>query len=342
MKGIRRVLQVFAGLVVGAVFAWFAVRNVDWAEISRILDKADYTWLVASIFFLVLHYVVKAWRWRILLAVRAEVPFGLTFRAMSVGFLMSNLVPVRIGELASRPYLLAANCPSVPFGFALSSVLGVKVLDLLFVGLLLLASAVLYNLPGGWIWTAVWLTGAAIFVGVASLVMAFRWSGPALQSRLRGLFSRVLKPDRADRLSTYITRFSEGVAALGSGPALLKAFFLTAVSLAILYIAILCTARVLALPLGPAPGIVILALMGVGFALPAPPTYAGNLHYFITRAVVLTGLASEELGLSLAILIHATEVLVVCSLGVLSLPGLRWKGGSPDAKAEAPESGETG
>lgn len=338
MKGAGKYLQVLVGLVVGVGLAWFATMNVNWDRVGQVLKDADYRWLAGSVLVLFLHYGVKAWRWRILLDHKAAVPYGLVFRTMAVGFLMNNLIPARLGELSSRPYLLAANAPKVPFSFALATVLGAKVLDLLIVGSLLLVSAAFYTIPDDWTGTAMWVVGGAAFLGVIGGIAAFKGSGEAFEIRMRGLFSWFLSPAAAGKLSAQMTRFSEGMAVLGDVRTFIKSLSVTLFSFVVLWAAIACTAKALHLSLGLTDGIMVLALMGVGFALPAPPTYAGNIHYFVTRAVVLTGLGGEDVGFSLGVLVHAVEVVVMCGQGLVSLPGLKWKAEDDPSTAAETES----
>jgi len=329
VKTVSNYVQVVVGLVIGVGLTWLAMRNVNWDRVESTLRTAEYGWIGLAVVLIAAHYAVKAWRWRILLATRAPVPFSIAFRTMAVGFMMNNLLPARIGEMSSRPYLLSTNCPTVGFSFGLATVLGAKVLDLLIVGGLLLVSATWFTLPDEWIRTAMWVVGGVAFVGVAGGMAAFRWSNGAFERRLEALLARVLSRVTAGKMSSQIDRFSQGMAALGNRQALVSSLLISVLAFAVMGAGIVCTAKALHLSMGVRECVMVLALMGVGFALPAPPTYAGNIHYFVTRAVVLSGLGGEDAGFSMGVLVHAVEVVVICGLGLASLPGLKLKRDTP-------------
>ncbi|MDQ7088528.1 MAG: lysylphosphatidylglycerol synthase transmembrane domain-containing protein [Acidobacteriota bacterium] len=87
-------------------------------------------WLAFSALTVVVHLILRSWRWRTLLrSVRAKIPYRELLSATSIGY-MASLLPGRVGEVL-RPALLARRA-DLPFPPALATV-GVEraVLDLL-------------------------------------------------------------------------------------------------------------------------------------------------------------------------------------------------------------------
>src|SRR5262245_42809674 len=75
----------WGGLVVSGVFAYLAVRHVDFAEVSTGLRSSDYWWLVPAFAMLCVTVVVRALRWRYLFAPETRPPFGPTLVSLLVG-----------------------------------------------------------------------------------------------------------------------------------------------------------------------------------------------------------------------------------------------------------------
>src|SRR5436309_9911013 len=63
--------------------------------------------LAASVLVTLLAYLIRAWRWRVLMApIKKRVGMYNLTSTMFIGFMISFIVPFRIGEVA-RPVLLA-------------------------------------------------------------------------------------------------------------------------------------------------------------------------------------------------------------------------------------------
>ncbi|MBI3790031.1 MAG: flippase-like domain-containing protein, partial [Gemmatimonadetes bacterium] len=133
--GLRGVL----GFALSAFMLWYALRDVNVAEVSHALAQANIGLLVlasaagTSIFFL------RAVRWRPILAgVVPKLPYGPLFRAISIGMALNNLVPARAGEIA-RAFALNRERRDVPFSAAFASIAVDRIFDAaVVVGLMLI------------------------------------------------------------------------------------------------------------------------------------------------------------------------------------------------------------
>ena len=66
-------------------------------------------------------------------------------------------------------------------------------------------------------------------------------------------------------------------------------------------------------------------LIGVSFMIPAPPTAAGNVHFFATASLLLLGVAGLEQAFAFAVVTHLNQVVSVSAAGIVSLVGLDWR-----------------
>lgn len=319
------------GLAVGGVLIWFVFRGVEGSRVDESLRSADWFWLAGAVLFLAAHYPVKALRWRLLLHTRTRVPFRLVFQTMMVGFLVNDLVPLRAGDF-SRPYLLATNSSGVPFSFAFSTAIAAKVLDLFFIAILFLVSAVLIDLPD-WLETTIAVTGGTVVVGFVVALAIVRTRGARLKEAVIGLVRNRIGIRRSGRWEAVLAGLFDGILSMADRRILVRLLLVSAVSVFLMLCSVACILQAVHVSNSLVAAIVVLAMMHVAFALPAPPTFAGNLHYFVSNAVLLSGVGDLSTGLSVGVFVHLVEMVVLLPLGFVCIPGLRLR------RAGAPSKG---
>ncbi len=128
-----------AGLAVVAALFWWLFRDVDPADVWAQVRGADFLLLSLAVAATTAGFLVRAVRWRWLLApVHPATPLRSRFAAVCVGFMVNNFLP-RVGELA-RAYAYSRIEP-VPAATAFATLVVERFLDGVAV-LLLLAVAV--------------------------------------------------------------------------------------------------------------------------------------------------------------------------------------------------------
>jgi len=139
--------------------------------VGRVLGSASIPWVLASAASSVLAILLRAQRWRLLLAPVAAVPLAPAFSATAIGFAATAVLPLRLGEVI-RPAVLARR---VGFGVspALSSVVLERLFDMLFVVLCFLVLSRIYPLPAD-LRHAALVLGAVAVLGFVVLLVASR------------------------------------------------------------------------------------------------------------------------------------------------------------------------
>ncbi len=98
-KGLIQTLKFLAFLVIGIILLWLAFRNVETEKLIAGLKKADYKWVVLSLFFGFLAYLSRTRRWMLLINPLGFKPsFMNSFYSLMTGYL-ANLALPRLGEL---------------------------------------------------------------------------------------------------------------------------------------------------------------------------------------------------------------------------------------------------
>ena len=98
--------RVWLGIVITAVAVWFSVRGVPLSQVRDAMAQANFALVVAvSVPSYVLALWFRALRWRQLTDSIAPMTRVTVFRAIAIGFMVNNLLPLRLGELVRSWYL---------------------------------------------------------------------------------------------------------------------------------------------------------------------------------------------------------------------------------------------
>jgi len=320
-------------LVVAGGLVGLLLWQVELSEVWAVLAGGRLDLLVPASALLALHYVLKGLRWRALLG--PEVPRLLAVKLTMVGFLLNNLFPARAGELG-RPYLLSKNHPDASFAFALATLIGDKLLDLLFTLLCLGLAASVLSMPD-FVRAGAAALATIGLVAMGTAVGAGRWleRGGRLPARWEERFVRPLVVARD---------FAAGLGTVSRPRRFLAASAWTAGTFVLASFALVLCMQAVGVEGDVGHALFVLGLLGIGFAIPSPPTHAGTYHFFAAQALQLSGVAEPETAVAFALLAHALQVVTVSVLGLASTVGLDWRGplgrlrapgvGSPDEVSE--------
>jgi uncharacterized protein (TIRG00374 family) len=199
---------------VSVVCLVLAFRAVPLDDVGRALAHANYWWLLPALITQAVAAFTRAWRWQVLLGGRA--PFRELFWAQGIGFLFTNILPLRAGEAAR--IMIANRRTRVPIVQLGLSVVVERVLDLATVLLLLGLVLMLMPVPS-YVRSAGLVLGIVIGMACVLAVMASVWHARGL--RLITMLSRWLPKRIADLLTSRWHEVALGLEPIRQrGPAL--------------------------------------------------------------------------------------------------------------------------
>jgi uncharacterized protein (TIRG00374 family) len=328
------------GILISIVALAFAFRQVDFREVWAALAEVNYWLLAASLVPLTLFLVMRAFRWRLLFYPQTGLRIVNLFAVINIGYLLSNIFPARLGDVA-RAYLIG-DTEKVSRASAFSTVVAERVLDALCaVGgfFLVLPFAPLPE----WMVRSGLVVGVAAFVAVALFVVLVRrrewtlrlldrilqairwptcetmtrfWARLAERTHVRFLarLPWVDRPELRSMAGSLIDGFG-GIATLRLGPPLvLWSVAIWAVISAYYWLVLLAfepTGRFVA-------GLAVASITALGMTIPASPGYIGVFEFLAREAMVLFG-TQPEIGLSYALVAHAIVYVVYSLLGLGSM-----------------------
>lgn len=294
------------------------LRNANLAEVWHVVRTAHPGLLGAGVVCLFATYLLRAIRWRVMLAPLGPVPLGLTFRATVIGFAASFVLPARAGEFI-KPWLVARR-QQLDAAALFATVVIERLLDLVAVlfllGVYLLAfdpgvaaldPALFAAVRGGGL-----VAAAAAVVGMAALMACA--ARPELLTRLVTWGTAWLPVRPRDGVRGLAGAFAAGLGVVRQ-PARLGRSLAWSIPLWLVIAAqtwVVSVALGVALP--PAGALLIMALLVVGVAVPTPGAVGGFHEAYRIGATAFFG-ADNDHAVGAAIVLHAVGFVPTLIVG---------------------------
>ncbi|MEZ4459770.1 MAG: lysylphosphatidylglycerol synthase transmembrane domain-containing protein [bacterium] len=295
----RRILAYgLAASLIGALFLYLAVQQIDLATVQAYLATADAGAIVGSSLLFLLMYAIchgaRIARWYELIQPIGEVSRGTAMRVAAVGFGAIVLLPLRLGEFV-RPILLSRKT-DIPMTAALGTAVVERVVDgLTITGLLFVTLATYDGTANTNGIRAVGLVSAAIFVPALGMCFLAWWRRSTATWLLNATIGRWV-PKVSAKLEELLLTFIDGLKALTRANALARFLAFSLVYWAFNGLSMWVLARYgFGLQVGPWESMTMLSVLVVGIMIPAGPGMAGNFEFFLLQGLgMFVSLASAE------------------------------------------------
>ncbi len=129
MNSRRLWVSLAVGTAISGTALYLAFRHVPLADLVVYLGSIDLFWVMVSVVLVVISFVLRALRWRIIVATIKPLPFWETFHPLMIGFMMNCILPGRVGEIA-RPAIVKKSS-GIPFATGLATVATERMMDAL-------------------------------------------------------------------------------------------------------------------------------------------------------------------------------------------------------------------
>ena len=309
-------------ILVAGLLIWLTLRGVDFSEFTSDLRNARYWWIIPVILITLLSHLVRAWRWRELLAglqtsPAQRIPLFDAFAALMIGYMVNYILP-RAGELVRSTHL--AGRQQLPLSSVIGTVVTERIIDTLCLGVGIGISAfilrshldvvqtelieplvsVMHDLP---IWEL--LIALAVLVAVLYFFRRIKWFR-ILAGKLRPLLRTFW-----DGVATGYRSGRRGVL-VGSTMAMWFMYGLMA------YIPLVMFDLVEPFDLSYWDGVAIMFIGVIGVAVPTPGG-VGSFH--IITVVALTALYGipDASATAYAFFVHGAQLLLYLLTGLVML-----------------------
>ncbi len=308
--------QVWLGLAISALALFLAFRGIEWSLVWGALSGAQYLWLIPSALMLLAAIWVRGVRWQWLFGdYRDRLPRSRYVSATAIGYLVTNILPLRLGEVA-RMFFIARDGKQ-SYALAVSTIVVEHVLDVLVILGILLIILITGSLPVPDEVKHGAVIGAVLFGGALVIMLIMVWQRRRVLRLAEWVISRIRRLDTAKWVGV-VEHLLDGFAVLQPGKPLLMVLFWSVVGW--LLSAITFHFCLLAFIPDAPPGYSLFATVASTFVLllPATPGAIGTLDVAIKESLVVFGVNSS-LALSFAFVFHVMEIIVMNVLGVVCL-----------------------
>jgi uncharacterized protein (TIRG00374 family) len=304
----QRVLEIGVSLA----FLILALRGIQLDVLWVALRQANYIWLVPAVIATILTMAIKAWRWQLLFRPEYHPAFGSVFTALAGGYLASNVLPARLGEIVSI-VLLVSDQP-VSTARTLSTLIVTRLLDVLTMLVILVALLPFIQLPPD-MTKATLVLGVMALLGAGLIVLLSFWKERLL--KLAHAILRFVHP--LDRPGVYeaLGHLIDGFATLRGrmGIALVGISLLSWVGVVT---AAWCCAQAARLEAPLTAVIFATMVVALGMLVPSSPGYIGVFHYLVTVALAPFGVL-KVVALGYGIIWHGMNYLTLSITGMVAL-----------------------
>ena len=338
-RGIFKSGKFWIGILISAVFLYFAFRNIDFRALAKVFLKINPWWVAAGVGLYYVNLGVRAIRWQYIYRHVKKVSFWGMFGATVVGYFANNVLPMRLGEVARAVYIGEKE------GTDKSASLGTIAVERIFDGILAMIvlgmTFVLFELPPEVVgqWKMYFRRAGEAFAAVSLIGLLIMMVMVRQRDWTLRVIDRIVSPmPEKFRAVTQRLAFSfiDGLKILSSP---LEVFVLLLLSAAVWgtnLFPLYCMGSafgVKGMQFGFADMLFVLTAGSVAAAIPASPGFVGTFHYATKLAIsiILTvkfnnggfhavGIKPElfgEWGLSYAIVTHALYILTTTITGAI-------------------------
>ena len=321
----NRLLRVGLSIAISLVLIVLCFRGTDLQAVRGALTRAHSGYILLAIVLSLLTFVLRALRWRVLLSrLRSGIPFFSLFSCTVIGFMVSYVLPGRVGEL-TRPLLLAAR-EQMSRGSVIATVAVARMMD--FLTVLFLFSVYLIGfssrLPESGSELMLRLRSWRVLVGVVILLSVIALYAVVL---LRThLFDQLEARTRPGGLARQVVDFFHSVVRgfeiLKGGQALAGSMVLTLLTWFLIDLSILAGLRAFEIRLDFVDVFLLIAFLAAGIAVPTPGGL-GSYQLLGQACLVSIFAVQKELALAAIWAQWGVAVIPVMALGAI----LIWREG---------------
>lgn len=317
-----KIANFFFFLALGLLLLYLAFRDANLEDLVEDLKKANYFWIVLSLFFAFIGYASRAYRWRLLIEPLNYKPsFKNVFHALMFGY-FANLAFPRIGEISRCGALTKSD--KIPMDSLIGTVLIERAIDVVVLLILLfiifvakiesfglfikenvfipLSQKVIHTID----FSIYYWIGIVVLLGVSVFLIYF----------FRKKFKRVKIVIKIRKLIRGVISGVKTVTRMRSRSVfLLHTLIIWGMYFLMTYVAVFSIPATQSLT--PIDGLFLLVIGGLGMSAPVQGGI-GAFHWIISSGLTLYGISKTD-GLVLATILHESQVVMVLVLGIIAV-----------------------
>lgn len=302
----KKYLQIVFGLVVSAVFLWFAFRKADFGQIFDILKQADIKLLLCAVFLSVLGLMIRSYRWKLLGKDYHNVPWINFFRATTIGLMLNAFLPFRTGDLFQSYFLSKKS--NLPKSYTLATVFLERLVDSVPPALIIIIGSFFIALPSQ-------LRISRLII-IAAIVGAVLYLFIRYHEKVMSLFGRFIQTSHSEKIKKLLENIKNALIFLKDKQVTTRAIPLTFLNWIIISNTItFLILRSLDIKISFFSAFLVMAIGVMSVAIPSSPGFIGTWEFFSLLALSIFNVDRDR-ALSYAVLSHFMAFLPITIIGL--------------------------
>lgn len=266
-------------LLLAAVLLYLVLRDIDWGETLTIVRTGRLEFIVTGGLTLFFSYLLRSFRWHVLLRREKPVSLTTTFWGTWVGYMGNSFLPARAGEIIRT--VLVSRQARINISYVLATALTERLIDAVVLVVIVLATVSTMGTIPDWLLAGVRTMAVLGVLGVITLFVA-----PVFEQRIRAKIRDLpVSASIRQKIDTLVERFLLGMRAL-QHPQNATAFLaLTALVWSVDVAVTTQIALAFDLHFTVTQTLLLLAALGLSSAAPSTPGYLG-IYQFVAVAVL--------------------------------------------------------
>lgn len=294
----RKALKYLLIILLTAAFVWYFARNLDWAEVTQSLRKANIWYLGASAAIICFGYFLRSVRWQVLLKPLTDSNVRDLFATTTVGFTAIFLIG-RAGEIL-RPMWLPMLDKRVRPSYAVITIGVERVFDLASLICFFSVSLIWFQTRVGHEaeYAYIRLVGNLMALGAVSFIvflLIYSWRSEPLINWFARMSDRKFIPKRLRTI--FLGLMQQLATSLKVMTNVREIFWVTLWTIALWLAISIPTWLVLmafGLPLTFVDSIFVMGVASMGSLVPTPGGAAGAFHAATAGSLILLGIGHED------------------------------------------------
>jgi len=307
------------GLAITLFFLVLVLLNIKFEAVANAFSHANYWLLVPMLVIMLSDYLVRTYRWQIILNPTKHIKFKNLYPVLMIGFMANNLLPLRIGEFV-RAYTLSSR-EKISKTLSLATIILERVCDgLTLIALMGVALLVFPSPKANSEIRFIEIFSTSIFVG-AIFFLLFLLLREQFTLRLVSLLLKPLPRSIEHKVRQLLNSFVLGLHALKHRRNVIKiiaasivVWLMEATTYYLILVAFNLQSQLSPLQLiGSA--LFVLVFVNLGAMIPSSPGYVG---VFQAMAVLALGAykIDSSIAFSLALLMNSLQYVFITGIGL--------------------------
>lgn len=309
--------KIVIGIIFSVLLIFYLFYKIDFDSVVQSIIKFNAWVLLILLAVYITGMFLRTYRWQLLISQREDLSKRLIFKALAIGYMVNNILPAKIGELARMEYLKRKK--NIGRSFLLGTIFIERLIDLILV-LLIFSFSLLFSVSG----RTMFLQNKWIFLVIFILIVLsfFLMLRPGNLIKVLSFLPVKIRL----YLEKVIRSFTESVHFVQDR----KLFFRISLQSLFIWFLTLFTSYLILSGLNvslPFYGYFFLVAVGVlGLIIPSTSGGIGVFHAIATAALVLLGVQPDK-ALAYAIIAHAFDFIpnIIIGFAVTILEGMSFK-----------------